>query len=338
MSDTISTTGADVSADYVLNAVQEYSAAENPSSFLAVNEGNHYFTLPGRPGVVVYRPAGDYLIQFAGPFAPDESYLDLALGFAAFARRSGRKLAVIQLQDYDARIYAQHGFTVNQVGASYAVDLRTFTLAGTRYMQLRNKISRSLRSGLTIMEAEYEEWRDGVAEVNRRWLPLKGDGARPLEYLVGQTGGEMQKHRRLFIGVKDGVLAGYLSFSPVYGSYPGWMHDLSRRLPDSPPGIMEAINKAAIDTFQKENVTWLHFGFTPFTTMSDDREVTGHSLAFRWLMRHLWEHGKAVYPAATQLAYKEKWNPTLITTEYIGFPEKASIEGFVHVWRACNAM
>lgn len=336
VSETMESVRADVASDYVLDAIQRYSQSENPSSFLAVNEGNRYFTLPGRPGLIVYRPSGQYFIQFAGPFAPEESYLDLALAFAAFTAEQGRKLAIIQLQDRDAKIYARHGFTVNQVGASYAVDLATFTLAGTRYMQLRNKISRARRS-LDIFEADYDQWRDGVDNVNRRWLPLKGDGARPLEYLVGQTGGEMQKYRRLFIGVRDGELAGYVSYSPVYGSNPGWMHDLSRRLPDSPPGVMEACNKAAIDTFQAEGVPWLHFGFTPFTSMSQEREVDGRSPAFAWLMRRLGETG-SVYPASTQLAYKDKWNPTLITTEFAGFPGPANIEGFVHVWRACNAM
>ncbi|GAA2232583.1 DUF2156 domain-containing protein [Streptomyces nogalater] len=328
---------SNVSVEYVLSAIREFSASENPSSFLAVNEGNSYFALPGRPGVIVYRPAGEYLIQFAGPFAPDDSYLDLARAFTEYARADNRKLAIIQLQKRDAEIYAREGFTVNQVGASYAVDLTTFTLAGSRYMQLRNKISRALRSGLTIIEADYEKWQEGVRNINTKWLPLKGEAARPLEYLVGQTGGEMQKHRRLFIGHIDGEAVGYVSYSPVYGSNPGWMHDLSRRLPDSPAGVMEAINKAAIDVFRDEKVPWLHFGFTPFTSLSDEREVPGHSLGFKWLMHYLWEN-QVVYPASSQLAYKQKWNQSLVLTEYAAFPGKASAEGFVNIWRAANAM
>ncbi|MFI6055678.1 phosphatidylglycerol lysyltransferase domain-containing protein [Streptomyces violascens] len=328
---------SNASADYALEAIQKYSQAENPSSFLAVNQGNSYFTLPGRPGIVVYRPAGEYLVQFGGPFAPEESYPDLMEAFAEFTAAQGRKLAAIQLQLHDARIHARHGYTVNQVGASYAVDLSTFTVAGTRYMQLRNKISRALRAGLTIVEADYEQWQDGVAAIDRRWLPLKGEGARPLEYLVGQTGGAMQKHRRLFVGHIDGEPIGYVSYSPVYGTNPGWMHDLSRRIPESPAGVMEAINKAAIDTFSAEGVPWLHFGFTPFTSLTEDREVSGHSLGFKWLMHYLWDN-QVVYPASSQLAYKDKWNPTLVTTEYAAFPEQASAEGFVNIWRAANAM
>ncbi|KOU38729.1 bifunctional lysylphosphatidylglycerol flippase/synthetase MprF [Streptomyces sp. WM6378] len=325
------------SPEYALSAIQEFSASENPSSFLAVNEGNSYFTLPGRPGVIVYRPAGDYMVQFGGPFAPDDSYADLLQAFTEYTRRNDRKLAAIQLQKRDADIYARHGFTVNQVGASYAVDLTTHTLAGSRYMQLRNKISRALRSGLTIIEADYEQWQDGVRDINTRWLPLKGEGARPLEYLVGQTGGEMQKHRRLFIGHIEGQAIGYVSYSPVYGTNEGWMHDLSRRLPESPAGVMEAINKAAIDVFCEEGVPWLHFGFTPFTSLSEDREVQGHSLGFKWLMHYLWEN-QVVYPASSQLAYKQKWNQSLVLTEYAAFPGKSSAEGFVNIWRAANAM
>jgi lysylphosphatidylglycerol synthetase-like protein (DUF2156 family) len=327
----------EVPVDYVLHAIQEHSESENPSSFLAVNEGNSYFALPDRPGVIVYRPAGQYLVQFGGPFAPEDSYVDLLRAFTGFAERAGRTVAAVQLQARDAEIYARHGYTVNQIGASYAVGLATHTMVGTRYMQLRNKISRALRAGLTIVEADHEQWADGVGEVNRLWLPLKGENARPLEYLVGQTGGGMQKHRRLFVGHIDGQIIGYVSYSPVYGSSPGWMHDLSRRRPDSPAGVMEAINKFAIDAFRGEGVPWLHFGFTPFTNMTDEREVAGHSLAFKWLMRHLWED-QIVYPASTQLAYKDKWNPTLITTEYAGFPGKASVDGFVNIWRAANAM
>jgi lysylphosphatidylglycerol synthetase-like protein (DUF2156 family) len=325
------------SAQYALEAIRTYSAAENPSSFLAVNQGNSYFTLPGRPGIIVYRPAGRYFVQFGGPFAPDESYVDLMRAFAEFTAAQGRLSAAIQLQAHDARIHARHGYTVNQVGASYAVDLQTFTLAGTRYMQLRNKISRALRSGLTVVEADYEQWEAGIADIDKRWLPLKGDGARPLEYLVGQTGGDMQKHRRLFLGHIDGEAIGYVSYSPVYGTYDGWMHDLSRRLPESPAGVMEACNKAAIDAFRAEDTPWLHFGFTPFTSLAEDREVSGHSLGFKWLMHYLWEN-QVVYPASSQLAYKDKWNPTLVTTEYAAFPNAASAEGFVNIWRAANAM
>lgn len=324
--------------DIALTAVQTWTAADNPSSFLAVNTGNSYFTLPGRPGVIVYRTTGRFVVQFGGPFAPEESYVELLEAFRRFVRDQGRGLVSVQLQAYDARRYAELGFTVNQIGASYAVDLETFSLAGTKFMQLRNKISRALRNGLVIREASLDEWHDDITALDTDWLRSKGEHAKPLEFLVGQCGGPMQSHRRLFVGELDGKLAGYISYSPVHGSKPGWMHDLSRRIPDRSPGIMEAINRAAIDVFTAEGVRWLHFGFTPFTSLSADFEMPGHSPALSWFNAMLWEHGEAVYPAVTQLAYKQKWAPTVVLPEYVAFDGPASLAGFVHIFRASNAL
>src|SRR5487761_1810747 len=148
--------GADtVSMESVLDAVQRYG--DNPSGFLAVNSGNSYFTVPGVEGVVVYRTSGRYLVQFAGPFAPAESYPVLLRHFVEFAQRGDKEIVAIELLRADAEHYAANGFTVNQVGASYSVDLSRFRLDGTAFMQLRNKISRAARNGLTVTEVDATE-------------------------------------------------------------------------------------------------------------------------------------------------------------------------------------
>ena len=325
------------SSDIALDAIQRYPDADNPSSFLAVNEGNSYLHVPDTPGVIVYRPTGRYLVQFGGPFAPKEARSRLLRAFVELAKELGREIVAIQLQGADAAEYLDEGFTVNQIGGSYALRLDTFGLRGSAFMQVRNKIARAMRSGLTVCEVSYDAWHDAMNELDAGWLGAKG-GARPLEFLVGQCGGPYQHLRRLFVGVHGDRLTGYISYSPVYGSRPGWMHDLSRRQPYSPPGVMEAINKAAIETFQAEGVPWLHFGYTPFSALSTAHELPGHSRAFQWFMEELWTNGEHIYPAHTQFAYKEKWKQDVVLPEYIAFQHGASIPALVHVFRACNAV
>jgi lysylphosphatidylglycerol synthetase-like protein (DUF2156 family) len=323
--------------EQALEAIQSYADADNPSSFLAVSDGNSVFTSPDRPGVIVYRTAGKYIVQFGGPFAPEVSYTELLLEFLKFADEQQRTVVAVQLQRPEAEVYARNGFTVNQIGASYAVDLNAFSLRGTAFMQLRNKISRAGRAGLTVVESTVDEWCDAMRALDVAWLGSKGENVRELEFLVGQYGGTMQRHRRLFVGIMDGQLAGYVSYSPVYGSRPGWMHDLSRRIPDRTPGVMEAINHAAIEQFRAEGVAWLHFGFTPFTSLDAQIEVPGHSPGFAQFMHLLWAHGEAVYPAQTQLAYKQKWAPDVVLPEYVAFHGRPSVAAFAHIFRACNA-
>lgn len=328
-----------VAADTLaLDAIQSYSHAENPSAFLVVNEGTTHFTVPGIPGVVAYRTAGNYLVQFGGVFAPEASYLDLLQAFRELAKEQGRQVVAVQLQRADAQRYASQGFTVNQVGASYAIDLVRFSLRGTFFMRLRNKIARARKAGLTVREASLGEWSQAIGELDQIWLRSKGEQTKELEFLVGQCGGEMQPHRRLFVGLLDGRLVGYISYSPVYGSRSGWMHDLSRRIPSTLPGIMEAINHAAIEQFTAEGADWLHFGFTPFTGMADEFELPGHSRGFQQLMLALFEFGEMVYPAKRQLAYKQKWQPHAVLPEYIAFAGPADIAAFAHVFLAAGAV
>lgn len=321
----------------VLHAVRRHTQAENPSSFLTLNSGNEVFTSPTAQGVIVYRRAGRYLVQFGGPFADEDSYEELLRQFVAYAHQQGLRVVGVQLQREDAGVYARNGFTVNQIGASWAVGLPDFTLRGTRFMQLRNKISRALRNGLRVTEVDAGKWQDQLREIDEAWLGTKGDGARALEFLVGEIGGPAQAHRRLFLGTIEDRLVGYISYAPVYGGRAGWMHDLSRRVPGGSPGLMEAINAHVIDVFRAEEVAWLHFGFTPFTGLEEDLELSGHSPSFRWLMHFLWEHGEQLYPAKSQLAYKEKWAPQLRIPEYVAFDGDASLAAFAHIFRACNA-
>jgi lysylphosphatidylglycerol synthetase-like protein (DUF2156 family) len=277
-------------------------------------------------------------VQFAGPFAGGGDYVELLRRFDDFAVGGGCNVVAIQLQRHDAQRYADYGYTVNQIGASYALSLADFSLRGSKYMQLRNKVSRARRAGLTVAEVAYDEWQDRMAQLDASWLRSKGRHAKPLEFLVGQLGGDFQPSRRLFIGLLDGRLAGYISFSPVTGQRPGWLHDLSRRDPGGPPGVMEAINHTAIGQFQTERVAWLHFGFTPFTGLDPELEVETASRPFGWLVRQLRARGSAVYPAATQLAYKQKWGCNLVIPEYIAFSGRASLAGFLHVFKVSNAL
>ncbi|MCK1794573.1 DUF2156 domain-containing protein [Streptomyces sp. XM4193] len=321
----------------IREAIGAHTGADNPSSFLALNEGTSSFGRPHLDGVISYRAAGRFLVQLGGPFAAEGDRAELLHEFLGHARERSATVVGVQLAREDAELYVRHGFTVNQVGASYAVDLERFTLRGTRFMQLRNKISRSFRAGLQVTEVDLEAHAEAVAEIDAAWLGTKGEAARPLEFLVGQTGGRAQAERRLFLGSIEGRPIGYISYSPVFGSRQGWMHDLSRRVPEGPPGVMEAINSTAIEVFRTEGVPWLHFGFTPFTGLAEEHELPGRSSAFQWFMHWLWENGEAVYPARTQLSYKEKWAPHAVLPEYVAFQGRADLGAFAHIFRAANA-
>ncbi|MGW5602109.1 bifunctional lysylphosphatidylglycerol flippase/synthetase MprF [Streptomyces rochei] len=317
----------------VLDTLAAHS--DNPSAFLALNSGNSYFHDDRFEGACAYRTSGRYVLQFGGPFTAPEHRARLLDAFTAHA---GRRVVAVQLQRADAELYAAHGFTVNQIGASYAVDLSRFSLRGSRFVRLRNKISRARRAGLEVVEAAPGDDGAELERIDRSWLREKGRHVKELRFLVGERDGSLQKHRRLFVGRVEGEAVGYINYSPVYGSRPGWLHDLSRRRPDAPPGVMEALNATVMERLTADGAGWLHFGFTPFTGLDPGHELPGASRLFGRFARLLAERGDAVYPAASQLEYKQKWAPHAVLPEYIAFRGRPRPGAVWQLLRATNAL
>lgn len=320
--------------DWVQSALARF--ADNPSAFLALNSGNEYFQAPTVDGFVCYRPHGRRWLQFGGPFCAEADREAVQSQFLARAHSLGRRVVGVQLQRRDAELFAALGLTVNQVGASYAVELADFNLRGKRFVRLRNKISRALRAGLEIAEVEAGQVADDIRHIDARWLRQKGRHTKELAFLIGEVGGAWQPMRKLFVGRIERRPIAYVSYAPVYGSRPGWLHDLSRRLPDCPPGIMEAINANAVEHLRSLEAAWLHFGFTPFTNLDSDCEVATSSPAVARICRFLAEHGDRVYPAKTQLDYKMKWNPSVVLPEYFAFDGGVSPRSLWSLARVTN--
>ena len=131
--------------------------AENPSAFLALNDETCHFTVAGVDGVIAYRLAGRRaIVQLGGVFADPADQGMLLAAFLDFAHVQRRKVVAVQLMRQDARLYATYGFTVNQVGADYARELSGFSLRGKKHMQLRNKVSRARRAGVSVVEADVD--------------------------------------------------------------------------------------------------------------------------------------------------------------------------------------
>ena len=84
--------------------------------------------------------------------------------------------------------------------------------------------------------------------------------------MVGELGGPGQPMRRFSWHPKLRGNCRLLSFSPVFGSRSGWLHDLSRRDPDAPPGVLELLVTTAVEQFRargRATAFWFH----PFTSL-----------------------------------------------------------------------
>jgi len=261
-----------------------------------------------------------------GVHAPEDSRADLLDAFLRDAAHDDEQVVALQVRARDVELFRSRGFRVDAFGSTFALALQRFTFAGTKRMKLRNRIKRARDAGVTVVELGRDRacppdlWRR-LAQISRAWLATKG--GHELDLLVGEMGESGDPNRRLFVALdRQQQPLGFITYVPVWGERPGVLHDLTRRAPDAPAGVMELINATALARFQDEEIRFLHFGFTPFLVGMGGAAVErpDHWLVPR-LVRLIGRWGSAIYPARTQLQYKQKWAPEIVETEYIAFQQ-----------------
>ncbi len=294
---------------------------DHPSGYLCLSDRNERFTSPRADGFVAYRHQGKHLICLGGVHAPESSRSALLDELLAMAESRRRKLVFVQVPADQTELFRSRGFVVNSMGATFALHLPSFSLGGSHKMKLRNKIKRARKLGVEIVEVDRDLPRNAdvfedLRAVSEAWL--EGKHKKELDFMIGELGGPEDADRRIFAARDNsGATCAFITYVAAYGSRPGFLHDLTRKAPDAPTGVMELMNLTAIERFAAEGVKYLHLGFTPFVSCGGDGPEDSPGVA--WFIRMLERHGAAVYPSQTQSHYKRKWGPQIIEPEYVAF-------------------
>ncbi|WP_415421857.1 phosphatidylglycerol lysyltransferase domain-containing protein [Serratia marcescens] len=316
---------------------------DHPSLFLAMNRKISTFCADGIIGYVPYQDDGRCLFILTGVVSREDERGVLLQHFIRFAQENHRDVCAVQLQKNQAELFSTCGFQVNQMGCSYTLDLMAHTIVGTEFMSLRNKISRAKKAGVTVHELGVDlplgpEQRRMLEEITTVWLAEKGN-KKLLSFMVGELNASTLDKERIFVAIKDAHIIGFISYAPSFGEYQGWMHDLTRRLVNIPPGTMELINRHAIERFKSEGVRYLSFGFTPFygVTESEDAFEPKSKLLSR-IIKWLEKYGQRIYPARSQIAYKQKWQPMTVSPEYFAVYKRFRLSHLIRLMKLSNAL
>ena len=259
---------------------------------------------------------------------PTASRADLLDAFLRDSARDGEQVVALQVRAGDVALFRSRGFRVDAFGSTFALELPRFSFAGTKRMKLRNRIKRARDAGVTVVELGRDRacppglWRR-LADISQAWLTTKG--GHELDLLVGEMGepGRSGSAAVRRLRSREQPLA-FITYVPAWGERPGVLHDLTRRAPDAPAGVMELINATASPASRpRRSASFISASRRSWSAWAGPRGAGDHWLVPR-LVRFIGRWGRAIYPARAQLQYKQKWAPEIVEPEHDRVPERVA--------------
>jgi len=299
---------------------------------------NYYFSADGQ-SLIAYLYVRGVAMVAGDPVGPPEDTARTVDEFLHFCAGRGWRTAFFAVREADRQIYRDRGMHVIYLGDEAIVSCREFTLETPAMKDLRAVVRRLDRDHTFELIAESEASPALVSELNEI-SELWRDGA-PERGFTMELGQAVEGSEKDFVIAlaheRDGRVAGFLRFVPVYGQRPGYSLDLMRRRPDAANGITEYLIARAALGLGARGFESLSLNFAAWGRLLDSAEDAG----WAGRMQRLMAKGLNPFFQIQSLRdFNQKFNPTWVPRSVViddlsDLPRiallYASVEGFLEL-------
>ncbi|MDJ0641452.1 MAG: DUF2156 domain-containing protein [Erythrobacter sp.] len=306
--------GTSTDANDIAGWIDAYG--QHPLAILLSINGGELFVCRYVGGVGFFR-WGKGVLVVGGALTSNQDHVPTLTAFLDWCDEQKLVPRFVHFCSATAAALATLGFKIDQLGASYSLAFEDGNLSGKEYQQVRRKLNKARRLGVTIERIEdarrYSELVPRLRKINRQWLRQKG--AKHIDLLVCEFDRIRPAADTLvYTAWHEGNLIAYLVFSRTLGQDAGWFHNLSRRQTGCVDGTMQLI----VSTLMKDLGSGvIHFGFTPLVELEEP--IYPHSPIATAIARQLSKLGGVVYPARSQRQYKVSWCPSETSREFLAY-------------------
>lgn len=279
------------------------------------------------------------LVSVGGILATLEDKLETLNAFLSYCKQYKYTYLFVHFSQEDIVFFEKKSLVINQLGASFTVDYKHYSMEGRKFQQLRNKINKAVKSGVIVervnTQQEFEHIKPSLEKINNYWIEEKK--TKHLRNLITDfsTVNIDSNLHRLYIAKKNDQIIAYIIYSRNFGKFTGWFHNITRKDPHSQDGVMQQINLYAMRDL--EELDYLNFGFTPLVELQNKLNFNS-STTFHRIMKYLEKKGGVIYPAQSQRQYKMSWRPQIIDYEYIAFAKGQALKSLFTLLLATNSI
>jgi phosphatidylglycerol lysyltransferase len=284
------------------------------------------FSPPETDGMIVYGLVGRTAVVLGDPIGPPEAAPRLLAAFLSFCRREDRTPVVYQASGPGRTALIDAGFRLFRVGQEAVVDLASFNLAGPQRANLRHTVTRFQRAGVStrwfgsgVDAAVQPELMRELRAIDVEWRARVGP---EMGFTIGRFDTASLGCQPVSVAVDEiGHALGFTTYLQT-GNDDGWVIDLMRRAPGSPPGVVESCIVEAAQSLATGGAPTLSLGLAPLTGLDPAGPMEER------LLRLGARLVSSRYDVAGLAFFKSKFDPIWVP-RYGAIRRRADFVGFV---------
>ena len=290
--------------------------SEDTEANIALTGDKQFLLSEDENAFIAYADTGKSLISQGDPVGDPKAGTALIWALREKAYREGKRVAFYSVSPAYLPTYLDLGLSLLKIGEVARVDLRGFTLDGSKRKDLRQARNRAARDGFVfevVPQADAQAILPNLKQISDAWLAQK-QGEEKGFSLGAFTEDYMRNFDVAVLRNPDGKIVAFANLFRGANRHELSL-DLMRYLPDAPHFAMDALFAEMMLWGAAEGFHWMSLGAAPFSG------VENRELAPLWnrIGGFIYEHGEHFYRFEGLRAFKEKFDPVW-TPNYLACP------------------
>lgn len=290
------------------DAVRRLTAvASNAEAGISLSGDKRFIVTPDERAYLAYADTGHTLVSKGDPVGDKDAATAAIWQFRELADRMGRRCAFYAVSERFLPAYLDLGLQVLKIGEVARVDLRSFSLEGSRRKDWRHARARIARDGYefaVIPAADLPPVMDNLKAVSDAWLTHKNSEEKGFSLGWFHTDYIANFDIAVIRHVQSGQITAFANLMQA-GDKSELSLDLMRYDPAGPSMAMDALFADMLLWGAAQGFTWFSLGAAPLSGFEN------HRLAPIWhrLGNFLYEHGEQFYHFEGLRSFKQKFDP-----------------------------
>ncbi|MEO2075437.1 MAG: bifunctional lysylphosphatidylglycerol flippase/synthetase MprF [Bacillus sp. (in: firmicutes)] len=270
--------------------------------------------------LIPFQKYADKLVILGDPIGEQSEISNAIEEFQEIADIHGFTPVFYQVSDDMLPYLHGHGFAFFKLGEEAFVDLKTFSLSGSKQKGLRtlkNKFNRESFEFELIKPPFSAGFIEELREVSNEWLQGRKEKGFSLGFFDEEY---LNKAPIAIVRDEEKKILGFMSIMYVYDNKQTISVDLMRFRPDAPAGIIDFLFLSLIDWSKEEGYGRFNMGMAPLANVGLSR----FAFLSEKIAAQLFLHGHFIYHFQGLRQFKQKytniWEP-----KYLAYRRKSSL-------------